>query len=279
MVRMAKVNITKKEYQKQIDKKKKKKTVKLEKSKQIKVQQKKQNTNENIKKEENTTSVKVQSKRKKTRTSLQPLEVQPVREKKKKSSKKKTTEIKVESAKAFKVKKEPQKITVEKSKAIKVPAKKKVKKQKGARKIKVPKKVKLISARVLLGKVSESSFEIIKEKNEDTVVHALKDLKKYIQSGEREVVEVEKTSILSKILGVFIILGGAVAIGVLLYKPIDMKAADKEVKYRYGEWEAEQVRFCLVSPDGKYFENDHVKYEFDASRDTCIKLTRDRTVE
>lgn len=274
---MAKVNITKKEYQKQIDKKKKKKTVKLEKSKQIKVQQKKQNTNENIKKEENTTSVKVQSKRKKTRTSLQPLEVQPVREKKKK--KKKTTEIKVESAKAFKVKKEPQKITVEKSKAIKVPAKKKVKKQKGARKIKVPKKVKLISARVLLGKVSESSFEVIKEKNEDTVVHALKDLKKYIQSGEREVVEVEKTSILSKILGVFIILGGAVAIGVLLYKPIDMKAADKEVKYRYGEWEAEQVRFCLVSPDGKYFENDHVKYEFDASRDTCIKLTRDRTVE
>ena len=274
---MAKVNITKKEYQKQIDKKKKKKTVKLEKSKQIKVQQKKQNTNENIKKEENTTSVKVQSKRKKTRTSLQPLEVQPVREKKKK--KKKTTEIKVESAKAFKVKKEPQKITVEKAKAIKVPAKKKVKKQKGARKIKVPKKVKLISARVLLGKVSESSFEIIKEKNEDTVVHALKDLKKYIQSGEREVVEVEKTSILSKILGVFIILGGAVAIGVLLYKPIDMKAADKEVKYRYGEWEAEQVRFCLVSPDGKYFENDHVKYEFDASRDTCIKLTRDRTVE
>ena len=277
MVRMAKVNITKKEYQKQIDKKKKKKTVKLEKSKQIKVQQKKQNTNENIKKEENTTSVKVQSKRKKTRTSLQPLEVQPVREKKKK--KKKTTEIKVESAKAFKVKKEPQKITVEKSKAIKVPAKKKVKKQKGARKIKVPKKVKLISARVLLGKVSESSFEVIKEKNEDTVVHALKDLKKYIQSGEREVVEVEKSSILSKILGVFIILGGAVAIGVLLYKPIDMKAADKEVKYRYGEWEAEQVRFCLVSPDGKYFENDHVKYEFDASRDTCIKLTRDRTVE
>ena len=127
--------------------------------------------------------------------------------------------------------------------------------------------------------LSQESKNIIKEKNEDTVVHALKDLKKYIQSGEREVVEVEKTSILSKILGVFIILGGAVAIGVLLYKPIDMKAADKEVKYRYGEWEAEQVRFCLVSPDGKYFENDHVKYEFDASRDTCIKLTRDRTVE
>lgn len=85
-------------------------------------------------------------------------------------------------------------------------------------------------------------------------------------------------SIFSKFaLPIFVIIGG-VMLGIFLYTPIDTIASNSsDLNCTYGDWKEESVSFCLISPDGKYFSNDSVIYEYNEDTGMCIKKTRTKT--
>lgn len=79
------------------------------------------------------------------------------------------------------------------------------------------------------------------------------------------------------LLSTFVIVGG-ITIGVALYKPIETTASGSmDANCTYGEWKEQNVTYCLVSPDGKYFSNDTVIYEYNKDTGMCIKKTRVKT--
>ncbi len=73
------------------------------------------------------------------------------------------------------------------------------------------------------------------------------------------------------------ILIGAIALGSLLYRPIVTVAETSKGDCKYGEWSEERIPFCLVSPEGKYFSNDRVVYEYEQNTGMCIKKTRSKS--
>lgn len=75
-------------------------------------------------------------------------------------------------------------------------------------------------------------------------------------------------------LAAIIVITGTL-IGTSLYVPVKGKTrSDKEPNCTYGEWIQNSDRYCLVSPEGKLFVSDTVKYE--QKDGTCVKYVRSR---
>lgn len=98
---------------------------------------------------------------------------------------------------------------------------------------------------------------------------------------EEQIFEVVKGNKIKKVIAscglVFFILFGAFILGYTLYEPIETVAGDSNfLQCEYSEWTEEEVTFCLVSPEGKYFENDRIIYIYQEETGNCIKKTRQK---
>lgn len=109
-------------------------------------------------------------------------------------------------------------------------------------------------------------------KKQDIVLHNLKEEQILIKPKNNKI----KKVIYSFLFALFIILG-AIFIGYTLYEPIETGASGSDfLNCKYGEWVETEVPFCLVSPEGKYFENDRIIYVYQEETGTCIKKTREK---
>lgn len=58
------------------------------------------------------------------------------------------------------------------------------------------------------------------------------------------------------------------------YKPNKGVITDNTESCSYTEWVKEDVKYCIISTDGKYYESDYMKYEKLPDSDKCIRYTR-----
>ena len=123
----------------------------------------------------------------------------------------------------------------------------------------------------------------VSEKKKEVKIEVAKPVEKKTKKTEEKKKEIQieiavekkkKTNIGFPILAIFVIASG-VFIGTSLYVPVKGKEMTaKDIYCEYGDWEEEHVSYCLVSPEGKYFENDVIRYE--KTKNGCIKHTRSK---
>lgn len=156
---------------------------------------------------------------------------------------------------------------------------------------KIPEKRVVSSKKTLPKKSNSVSIKKVEKKKSSSQTSPKPSLKKEetIKELKEEVVVLEQSSeifksekpkslkIIFSVLFILVIFGGAFALGYLLYEPIETVASNSDSLHcEYGEWEETEVPFCLVSPDGKYFENDRIIYIYQEETGTCIKKTREK---